>query len=136
MRINGVVETALSVENVLRSAKFYQDLFGLQKLAGDDRFCALALPGRAVLLLFRKGGTSQPVQIPGGMIPGHDGGGQSHFAFKISKDDLAVCEQELADAGVAIESRVHWPLGGTSLYFRDPDQHLVELITPGCWEVY
>jgi catechol 2,3-dioxygenase-like lactoylglutathione lyase family enzyme len=136
MRINGVVETALTVEDVRRSTKFYQDLFALQKLAGDDRFCALALPGRAVLLLFKKGGTSQPVQIPGGIIPGHDGAGQSHFAFKISADDLDLCERELSDAGVEIESRVNWPLGGSSIYFRDPDRHLVELITPGCWEVY
>jgi catechol 2,3-dioxygenase-like lactoylglutathione lyase family enzyme len=136
MRINGIVETALTVENVRLSSKFYQQLFDLQKIVGDDRFCALELPGSAVLLLFKKGGTLQPVETPGGMIPGHDGAGQSHFAFKISADDLELCERELTDAGVAIESRVSWPLGGTSLYFRDPDDHLVELITPGCWPVY
>lgn len=136
MRVNGIVETALTVENVRRSTAFYQQLFDLQKIVGDDRFCALELPGSAVLLLFKKGGTLQPVQTPGGMIPGHDGAGQSHFAFKISADDLESCERELTAAGIAIESRVNWPLGGVSLYFRDPDQHLVELITPGCWPVY
>jgi len=31
---------------------------------------------------------------------------------------------------------VDWPRGGRSLYFRDPDQHLLELITPGCWSIY
>jgi catechol 2,3-dioxygenase-like lactoylglutathione lyase family enzyme len=31
---------------------------------------------------------------------------------------------------------VTWPLGGTSLYFRDPDGHLLELATPGIWAVY
>jgi catechol 2,3-dioxygenase-like lactoylglutathione lyase family enzyme len=59
-----------------------------------------------------------------------------HFAFKVAADSLAECERELAEHGVPIESRVEWPRGGTSLYFRDPDGHLVELITPGCWEVY
>ena len=44
--------------------------------------------------------------------------------------------RELGEQGVAIESKVEWPRGGASLYFRDPDGHLVELITPGCWEVY
>jgi len=26
--------------------------------------------------------------------------------------------------------------GGHSIYFRDPDGHLLELATPGLWEVY
>jgi hypothetical protein len=26
--------------------------------------------------------------------------------------------------------------GGTSLYFRDPDDHFVELATPGLWSIY
>jgi len=38
--------------------------------------------------------------------------------------------------GIRIESKVTWPAGGQSLYFRDPDNHLVELATPGIWEVY
>jgi len=37
---------------------------------------------------------------------------------------------------IAIESTVYPPRGGTSLYFRDPNCHLVELATPGIWEVY
>jgi catechol 2,3-dioxygenase-like lactoylglutathione lyase family enzyme len=136
MKINGVVETAIHVEDVGRSAEFYQRLFGLRKLTGDDRFCAFAVPGNAVFLLFKKGGTPMPIPTPGGMIPPHDGSGHMHFAFKISADSLAACERELGENGIDIESRVKWPEGGTSLYFRDPDGHLVELITPGCWEVY
>ncbi len=134
MKINGIVETALHVADVHRSAEFYQRLFDLPRLAGDDRFCALAVPGHAVLLLFRKGGTPQPVETPGGLIPPHDGSGRMHFAMKI--DSLDEAKAQLQQHGIAIESTVHWPRGGASLYFRDPDEHLVELITPGCWEVY
>jgi catechol 2,3-dioxygenase-like lactoylglutathione lyase family enzyme len=136
MKINGIVETALSVDDVARSAEFYERLFGLRRLASDHRFCAFAIPGNAVLLLFKKGGTMQPVPTPGGLIPSHDGSGRMHFAFKISADSVEACERELAAQGIPIESTVHWPEGGLSLYFRDPDEHLVELITPGCWEVY
>jgi catechol 2,3-dioxygenase-like lactoylglutathione lyase family enzyme len=136
MKIDGIVETALHVADVARSAAFYETLFNLSRLAGDDRFCALAVPGNAVLLLFRTGGTPEPVPTPGGMIPPHGGSGHLHFAFKISADSLDACQRELIAAGIPIESTVHWPLGGTSLYFRDPDEHLVELITPGCWKVY
>ncbi|MBZ5604265.1 MAG: VOC family protein [Acidobacteriia bacterium] len=137
MKITGVVETAIHVDDVARSEEFYRRLFGFEKIAGDDhRFCAFAVPGSAVFLLFKKGGTLEPVPTPGGMIPPHDGDGHMHFAFKIPAESLAACERELTEQGIAIESRVDWPRGGTSLYFRDPDDHLVELITPGCWPVY
>jgi catechol 2,3-dioxygenase-like lactoylglutathione lyase family enzyme len=136
MKIDGIVETALHVEDVNRSAEFYERLFGLERISADDRFCALALPGNTVLLFFKKGGSLEPKVIPGGVIPPHDGAGRLHLAFKIPADSLESCTRSLTDNGVAIESRVHWERGGTSLYFRDPDEHLVELITPGCWPVY
>ena len=136
MKIDGIVETALHVADVARSTAFYQRLFELPKLAGDDRFSALAVPGNAVLLLFKRGGTPEPVRVPGGLIPPHDGSGRMHFAFKIPPGSIAAYERGLAEQGIAIESKVDWPLGGASLYFRDPDEHLVELITPGCWENY
>jgi hypothetical protein len=31
---------------------------------------------------------------------------------------------------------VVWPEGSTSIYFRDPDGHLLELVTPGLWPNY
>jgi catechol 2,3-dioxygenase-like lactoylglutathione lyase family enzyme len=31
---------------------------------------------------------------------------------------------------------MNWARGGKSLYFRDPDGHLVELVTPGVWATY
>ena len=136
MKIDGIVETALHVKDVGRSAEFYERLFHLPRLGGDDRFCALAVPGNAVLLFFKSGGSLDPIPTPGGMIPPHDGSGRMHFAFKIPAGSIEACERALAEQGIAIESKVTWPLGGASLYFRDPDEHLVELITPGCWEVY
>jgi hypothetical protein len=36
----------------------------------------------------------------------------------------------LGERGVEIESAVHWARGGTSVYFRDPDNNLLELATP------
>jgi catechol 2,3-dioxygenase-like lactoylglutathione lyase family enzyme len=42
----------------------------------------------------------------------------------------------LAAQGIAVESRVTWPRGGTSLYFRDPDAHSLEVASPGLWPNY
>jgi catechol 2,3-dioxygenase-like lactoylglutathione lyase family enzyme len=38
--------------------------------------------------------------------------------------------------GIAIEERTKWEGGGESLYFRDPDRHLLKVVTPGTWSIY
>lgn len=131
-----MLETCLYVEDVEQAARFYENLFALRRMAFDDRFCAFDVSGRSVLLLFRRGGTRKPVAVDGGVIPPHDGTGPLHFAFAVPTEDLPAWEERLAESGIAIESRVHWPRGGQSVYFRDPDGNLIELITPGTWPNY
>jgi catechol 2,3-dioxygenase-like lactoylglutathione lyase family enzyme len=135
-RVTGVLETCLPVEDVARSADFYESLFGFSRMASDDRFCAFDVARHAVLLLFRLGMTLEPVATKGGIIPPHGGNGPLHFAFGVPVEELARWEERLESMGIAIESRVHWERGGESLYFRDPDNHLVELATPGTWPNY
>ncbi len=131
--VTGVLETALYVADLARATEFYGSLFGFAKLDGDARFTAFEVPGRQVLLLFRHGAGAEPVRLPGGVIPPHDGAGRLHLAFAVPEADLAAWEARLAARGVAIEGRVRWPRGGASIYFRDPDGHLVEFATPGLW---
>jgi catechol 2,3-dioxygenase-like lactoylglutathione lyase family enzyme len=134
--LDGLVETALYVSDVARSREFYLQLFGFEPMGGDDRIQPLRVKEGQVLLLFKRGGTPKPVPIGGGFIPPHDGSGEQHFAFGIpaaSYDDWKAC---LESADIVIESEVRWPQGGRSLYFRDPDRLLVELITPGVWPNY
>jgi len=135
-KVIGVLETGLYVENVERAAKFYEDVFGFERMVSDDRFCAFAVARGSVLLLFRRGGTTQPTTLPGGVLPPHDGSGQTHFAFSIKRSELEPWVKTLKDKQVEIESRVTWPRGGESIYFRDPDQNLLELATPGVWPVF
>jgi catechol 2,3-dioxygenase-like lactoylglutathione lyase family enzyme len=89
-----------------------------------------------VLLIFRRGFTLETVRMPGGTIPPHDGHGPLHIAFAIGRDELAEWEARLATHGIAIEGRTKWSRGGESIYFRDPDGHLLELATPGLWAIY
>jgi len=131
-RVGGILETALSVADPRRSADFYRRLFGCTTLLETERLVALSVAGRDVLLLFSQG-AAKPVTTPGGVIPGHRGGGESHLAFSIEASAVKPWQDRLAAEGIALESLVTWPEGAQSLYFRDPDHHLLELITPGFW---
>jgi catechol 2,3-dioxygenase-like lactoylglutathione lyase family enzyme len=134
--VSGVLETSLYVADLARATHFYEELFGFERLFADDRMCAMNVAGRQVLLLFLQGASRSPIPLPGGDIPPHDGEGELHLAFSIAATELAAWEARLAAHGVAIESRVTWPAGGASIYFRDPDRHLIELATPGIWRIY
>jgi catechol 2,3-dioxygenase-like lactoylglutathione lyase family enzyme len=89
-----------------------------------------------VLLLFPRGGSLETVHMPGGTIPPHDGAGPLHVAFAIGKDELPKWEERLGANNIPIEGRTTWKRGGESIYFRDPDGHLLELATPGLWAIY
>ena len=133
-RVSQILETSLYVEDLARSRGFYERVFGFAAMFEDERMCAMEVPGEQVLLLFRHGMADHPAPAPGGgIIPAHHGGGALHLAFAIPFSALAEWEAHLAAADVALESRVVWPAGGTSLYFRDPDGHSLEVATPGLW---
>jgi catechol 2,3-dioxygenase-like lactoylglutathione lyase family enzyme len=135
-RLARVLETALYVDDLERAARFYEEILDLRPLTADARLRAYDVGGASVLLLFRRGSTLATVHLPGGVIPPHDGSGPVHVAFAVSAEDLAVWEQRLRRQAVAVEGRTDWPRGGKSLYFRDPDGHLLELATPGVWQTY
>jgi len=134
--LRGVLETSLYVSDLERSRVFYTDLFEFPILLQDDRFCALGVCSRQVLLLFRKDASVNPVVTRGGTIPPHGGEGQLHLAFAIGRDEFDAWERRLQRQGTPVESRVGWNRGGKSIYFRDPDGHLLELATPGVWTIY
>ena len=129
--LQGVLETSLYVSDLERSREFYTRLFSFPILLQNDRFCALSVCGRQVLLLFRKDESVTPVDMPGGVFPPHGGEGQLHLAFAIGRDEFDAWERRLQSQDTPVESRVNWPRGGKSIYFRDPDGHLLELATPG-----
>lgn len=136
LRASRIFETALYVREPSASAEFYERVLGLTPVSTADGLVAMDSGGGTVLLLFRDGASVEGTSFPGGWIPPHGASGPSHFALAIRESTLDDWRRRLVDAGVALESEVQWDRGGTSLYFRDPDGHSVELATPGVWSVY
>jgi catechol 2,3-dioxygenase-like lactoylglutathione lyase family enzyme len=133
---NKIIETGIYVQDTERTLAFYERVLGAERMSCSDRLAAINIGGNSVFLAFKKGGSIQPTQIPGGIIPGNDASGQMHFAFAITPESFDSWLDWLPTQGVEIESVVNWDRGGRSIYFRDPDGHNVELATPGIWEIY
>jgi catechol 2,3-dioxygenase-like lactoylglutathione lyase family enzyme len=129
-KTDGILESSLYVSDVSRSVRFYEEILGFRVIKDfGQRGCAMHAGPRQVLLLFQKGG-SRDIQSP------HDGDGELHIAFAISAAELPAWESWLQSKAIPVEEKRQWELGGWSLYFRDPDRHLLELATPGIWSVY
>jgi catechol 2,3-dioxygenase-like lactoylglutathione lyase family enzyme len=135
-QISGLLETALYVDDMARACAFFEGILGLQPMVSGERLTAFDAGAKGVLLVFKRGETAEDVPIKGGIIPGHDGAGPLHMAFAIPAESYEEWRRHLLRSGVAIRSEVRWPAGGRSLYFSDPDGHVLELATPGLWPNY
>jgi catechol 2,3-dioxygenase-like lactoylglutathione lyase family enzyme len=126
-----VHETVLYASDVTGAATFYRDALGLRAISPpDDHAAAFRLDGDGVLLIFDPDRSS----AAGRYVPSHGAHGQGHVAFAVVPGGLEPAIAQLADSGVAIEREITWPLGGRSVYVRDPAGNSVELIEGDIWE--
>ncbi|WP_026380164.1 VOC family protein [Afifella pfennigii] len=134
--IDGILETAVYVEDMEEAHRFYGEVLGLKRVIDTPRMMTYEAGPAEVLLVFRRGQTAEDAKTPGGVVPGHHSEGPAHFAFRIAKDAYGTWKRHLQAHGVVVVSEVTWPKGGRSIYFHDPDGNVVELATPGLWPNY
>lgn len=127
--VGGIHEAALYVEDLDRSTRFYQRVFGFELLGRDPKRHVFLRAGEDVLLLF----DARATRTGSGEAPAHGASGQMHVAFETTAEDLVQWRRHFKVQGMSIEAEVEWPRGGRSLYIRDPDGHSVELVTRGIW---
>ncbi len=126
--IQHLVEAAIYVDDLDQAEAFYRDVLGLELIGKESGRHVFFQAGQGVLLIFNPEATQQS-----GLFPAHGARGPGHVALGITADALNSWRKRLPERGVQIEKEAMWPLGGRSLYFRDPAGNSVELITPGCW---
>lgn len=135
-RIEGLLETALYVADLDRSVAFFRDVIGLAPMFESERLVAFDAGRQGVLLLFREGASLDDMESPSGIVPGHDGRGPLHMAFAIAEQSYDEWHRHLVAHNVPLRGEMRWPRGGRSLYFEDPDGHVLEVATPGLWPNY
>jgi catechol 2,3-dioxygenase-like lactoylglutathione lyase family enzyme len=129
MRINGILETCLYVDDLSAAETFYTRLLGIEPFSRAQNRHVFFNLGQSMLLLFNPAETIRPV----GDVPTHGAAGPGHVAFAISPADIPAWREHLGQQHVAIEAEVTWPSGGQSIYFRDPAGNSVEVATAQVW---
>jgi len=129
MQFIRIKETCLYVQDLQRTKNFYQGKLGLEvigEVAGRHLFFRA---GESVLLCFIAEESAKSK-----MVPPHFGQGNMHLAFEVSPSDYAARKAEIEHLEIAIEMEYEWSRGYFSFYFRDPDQHVLEVVMTGMWE--
>ena len=135
----GLAETTLFVADLAAARDFYREILGLAMLQETRDGCVLRLAAGQVLLLVTREKAREPSPTPGGEVPACHAGpgdpvGAGHLALRVARGDLSAWDRLLRGRGVEILSEIAWEGRGSSLYFRDPDGHLLELVTGDLWD--
>lgn len=85
--------------------------------------------GNSVLLCFIASSTKNEDRLPP-----HWGEGHLHFAFSIPPQQYNLWKAHIIEQGIEIEHEEDWSEDFRSFYFRDPDNHCVEIVMDGMWE--
>ena len=121
--LEGIDHVALTVRDVERSARWYQDVLGLQRLHEGvwGSFPAVVGVGTTALALF-------PVATahPDGP-PGRETICVRHIAFRVDRHNFEEARSELEARGIEVEFQDHQV--AHSIYLLDPDRHQLEITT-------
>lgn len=129
MEIKQIKETCLYIQDLDRTKAFYQQKLKFDVIGEVPGRHIFFRAGASVLLCFIAEVSGQSAKLPP-----HFGSGQLHLAFEVDRQQYEAQKQEIIAAGIAIEQEYDWGGGFLSFYFRDPDQHLLEVVMEGMWE--
>ena len=128
MEIKKIKETCLYVTELERTRQFYQGKLGLNVIGEVKGRHIFFRAGASVLLCF-----VPEVSKKKGKLPPHFGSGQLHLAFEVTREEYEGWKEKIQRSGIPIEQEYDWGRGFKSFYFRDPDQHLLEVVMEGMW---
>lgn len=122
-KIQFLDHVAIRVEDMDRSAQWYEEVLGLRKYQLEEwgRAPIFMLSGKTGVALFPANLEAQEYNRK------LKGIGIDHFAFNVSKKDFVRARQKYDQLGLEYDFQDH--VYFHSIYTQDPDGHVVELTT-------
>ena len=119
-KVQGIDHIGLAVKDVQKSVEWYKELFGLERLYEGvwGIFPGVVGIGDTSVAFF-------PTDDPN--IPLPDGLPIHHLAFRVDRANFKAARETLQQRGIEFEFQDHKIVH--SIYFYDPDGHLIELAT-------
>jgi catechol 2,3-dioxygenase-like lactoylglutathione lyase family enzyme len=123
MQLEGIDHVAVGVRDVERSAKWYIEVLGFERLyegawGGVPTFIG---KGNTGLALFPASADAKPTHGT------HRDIRMLHLAFRANRENFLAAQHELETRGIKFEFQDHEI--SHSIYFRDPDGHQLEITT-------
>ena len=120
IKVQGVDHAGLAVKDVRKSVDWYREMFGLERLYEDvwGDFPGVVGIGDTSVAFFPSDDPDIP--LPAG-LPIH------HLAFRVDRVNFEMAQEMLRQKGIEFEFQDHTIVH--SVYFHDPDGHLIELMT-------
>ena len=138
-KLGQIVETILYTSDAQKLGEWYREIFSLTPFLSAPTIVGFSLPNNTILLLFDRTSTTADKVSSEGTIPKHGtvtGAGQ-HISFACDgRDDVKEWEEWFKEKRVEILGTMEWERGGRSVYVRDWEGHVIEVMTRGVWEVY
>ncbi len=133
--IEGILETALYVDDLDAAEAFYGGILGLVKVlrAGNRHVFFRCGPG--ILLIFNPAETIKPPLPDALPVPPHGAAGPGHACFRMNGEAIDRMVEKLNKAGIPIESDFRWSNGARSIYFSDPAGNSLECAEPKLWNI-
>jgi catechol 2,3-dioxygenase-like lactoylglutathione lyase family enzyme len=121
MQLEGIDHVAIRVSDIERSAKWYIDVLGLERLHEGmwNDVPTFIGKGNTGIALFPASQASKPsTRREIRML---------HLAFRANRQNFLAAQRELEKRGIKFEFQDHEI--AQSIYFRDPDGHQLEITT-------
>ena len=135
IKLTGILETCLYVDDLSAAEQFYSTLPGLELISKEEGRHLFYRCNRNMLLLFNpKHTANEQTEVNGDPIPLHGAEGGGHIAFSVNGEQINEWKEFLEANQIEIESEVTWPQGSVSLYFRDPAGNSLEVVSRALWE--